>query len=78
MRYSDCDIEEFKIRRALHEAQEGPVVDAAMRDLLNGKFDSEAVNEVLARRAGTIAEYVKVKDLYDATVRAARHAGTLK
>lgn len=75
MRYCDDEIDEFKYREALREASEGEIVDAAMRDIIAGQFESQAVHEVMGRRAGTISDYVKVKDLYEAAALAAIHCG---
>lgn len=74
-RTDDCDIDCFKRQQAYRDAQDGEIVDAAMRDIIAGKFESQAVHEVMGRRAGTIADYVKVKDLYDAAALAAIHCG---
>lgn len=74
--YSDCEIEEFKIRRALQEARDGRIVDAAMRDLIAGNFDSEAVHEVMSRRTGSIEDYVRVKGQYETAVRVLLHTRT--
>lgn len=75
MRYSDCEIEEFKIREAMREARDGSLVDQAMRDLIAGNFESDAVHAVMGRRAGSIADYVEAKRLYEAAALAARHSG---
>jgi hypothetical protein len=78
MRYSDCDITEFKIREALaeaHEAHDTALVDEAMRDILAGHFDSDAVHEVMQRRAGSFHDYQRVREARDVAVMAARHCG---
>lgn len=74
-RTDDCDIDCFKRQQAYREVEDGAIVDAAMRDIIAGKFESQAVHEVMGRRAGSIADYVKVKDLYDAAAMAAIHSG---
>ncbi len=75
-RYCDDEIDEFKYRRALQEAADGPIVDAAMRDILAGNLDSQAVHEVMSRRVGTINDYVKAKDWYEAAVKVRLHTRT--
>lgn len=74
-RHSDCEITEFKIRAAIEEAQDGHIVDEAMRDILAGKFESRAVMAVMGRRAGSIHDYIKVKKEYEIAALAARHCG---
>lgn len=75
MRYCDDEIDEFKYWEALREASDGEIVDAAMRDIIAGQFESQAVHEVMGRRAGSISDYIKVKDLYEAAALAAIHCG---
>lgn len=77
-RHSDCEIEEFKIRRAMYDVNDAHIVNEAMRDILAGNFDSEAVHAVMGRRAGAIEDYIKVKDRYEVAVRAAIAAGAAK
>lgn len=74
-RRSDCEIEEFKIWRDSVEQDEGWLIDAAFRDILAGKFDTEAVH--LAMKLGHREEYSKLKEAHDEAIRAARHAGAL-
>jgi len=75
-RYCDDEIDEFKYRRALQEAADGPVVDAAMRDIIAGNLNSQAVHEVMSRRVGSINDYADAKDLYDVAVKVRIHTGS--
>ncbi len=75
-RTDDCDIDCFKRQQAYREAADGQIVDEAMRDLLSGNLDSQAVHEVMSRRVGTINDYVKAKDWYEAAVKVRLHTGT--
>lgn len=74
-RYYDDEIDEFKRRRAMDEADEGRLVDAAMRDILAGRLDSEVVHE--AMKLGHHTDYRKLSQALNDAERAARHAGTL-
>ncbi len=75
-RYCEDEIDEFKYRRALREAADGPIVDAAIRDIIAGDFDSQAVHEVMSRRVGSIEDYIAVKDKYDVAVKVLLHTRT--
>ena len=49
--------------------KEALLVNQAFRDILRADFESPAVQAVMGRRAGTILEYLRLKDLYEAAVR---------
>jgi len=68
MRYSDCEITEFKIRRDMQEAHDGHLIDHAMRDLLQGKFDTEAVRDAMNLKHHD--EFQKLATAYDSALRA--------
>lgn len=69
----DCDIEAFKYDRALREADEGWLIDAAFADILAGNFESETVQAAL--RLGHHEDYQRLRQARDDAVRAFRHAG---
>lgn len=64
----------YETKRQREVDAEAEIVDAAFRDILQGDFDSAAVSAVMGRRAGSIQDYVRMKDEYDAAVRAVRHS----
>lgn len=57
------------------DQREADLVDEAFRDILAGKFESDAVQAVMQRRAGDMSEYVRMKEYHATAVRVARHAG---
>lgn len=67
------EIDAFKRRRALAEARAGWLIDAAMRDILRGELDSDAVQR--AMQLGHHEEYSKLKEARDVAIAAARHSG---
>jgi hypothetical protein len=64
------DLDAWRERRALIEAREGWLIDSAFRDLLAGKFDTEAVREAL--KLGHHDEYQKLREQYELAERVAR------
>jgi hypothetical protein len=53
---------------------ERATVSQAFRDIERANFNSEAVNAVMGRRAGSIEDYARMKDLYAAAVSAVIHS----
>lgn len=72
MRFAD-DCDAFEDWRAMRDAGEASLVDAAFRDIIAGKFDTDAVHAAL--QLGTHPDYHRLKQLLDDAERAARHAG---
>jgi hypothetical protein len=68
-----CKIDAFKDRRARREADEDALVDAAMRDIIAGRFDTDAV--YFALQLGHHDEYAKLKEAHDLALRGARATG---
>jgi len=61
--------------RPRQPAPEPSVVEKAFQDVINGQLDTGAVYAVMGRRVGTIEDYWRLKDLYDAAVRVLLHTG---
>lgn len=72
MLYFD-ESEAYKARRDRDEADDGHLIDAAMRDILAGKFDTETVH--LAMQLGHHDDFPKLKERHDIALRAAHAAG---
>lgn len=75
MRYSDCEIGEYKIRDALRELSDANIVNGALDDIRRGDVDSLNVRDVMARRAGSRDCYDRVKAALDVALRVARACG---
>lgn len=73
MRIAD-PMDAFKFKQAIADMLDGPIVEAALRDITAGDFDSDHINDVLKRRAGTIADYRRVKEALEIASAVVRHA----
>lgn len=73
MLYLD-ESEAYKARRDRDDAHEGHMIDAAMRDILAGKFDTDAV--YFAMQLGHHDDFPKFREQYDIAQLAAHAAGT--
>lgn len=69
------EIDAFKQRRDRREAREGSLIDQAFRDILAGKFDTDAVKR--AEQLGHHDDYPKLKRLLEWATRAARACGVI-